>query len=127
MVIRGRRWKSCGQLGTMVAVLVVLLAGTAGIVEAQSSNGQITGLVTDATGAAIADATITATNAATGVTYTNTSNGSGVYFLPQLVPGPYTVSLTKEGFATTRRTDLTVHTGDRLSLDFTLKVASRRR
>lgn len=124
MVIRGRRWESCGRLGTLVAVLVALLAGTAGIADAQSSNGQITGLVTDSTGAAIADAKITATNAATGVTYTNTSNGSGVYFLPQLVPGPYNVSLTKEGFATTRRADLTVHTGDRLSLDFTLKVAS---
>jgi hypothetical protein len=111
-------------LSTIVAFLLVLLVGSVGIVLGQSSNGQITGLVTDSSGAAVADAKIIAINAATGVTYSNTTNGSGVYFLPQLVPGLYTVSLIKEGFATARRSALTVHIGDRLSLDFTLKVAS---
>ena len=60
---------------------------------AQSSNGQITGLVTDTTGAAVDGASVSATNKATGVAYTSTTNGSGVYVLPQLVPGPYKISL----------------------------------
>ena len=91
---------------------------------AQSSNGQITGLVTDTSGAAVEGANITATNNATGVTYTTTSNGSGVYVLPQLVPGPYKVSLNKEGFATVERPELTVRTGDHLSVDFNLRPAT---
>lgn len=91
---------------------------------AQSSNGQITGLVTDQTGAAVEGANITATNTATGVSYGTKSNGSGVYVLPQLVPGPYKVSLSREGFATVQRTEMSVRTGDHLALDFSLRPAS---
>ncbi len=93
-------------------------------VLAQSSNGQITGLVTDSSGAAVEGASISATNNATGVAYSSTTNRSGVYVLPQLVPGPYKVSLTKEGFATVERPELIVRTGDHLSVDFSLKLAT---
>ena len=88
-------------------VLLGFLAASSAVF-AQSSNGQITGLVTDQSGAAIQDANITATNTATGVTYSGTSNGAGVYVLPQLVPGPYKVTLTKDGFATVERSEVTV-------------------
>src|SRR5580658_8046248 len=112
---------------TRIAMQVVALCsvlGAGAFLYGQSSNGQITGLVTDSTGATVDGATITATNLATGVTYSNTSNGSGVYFLPQLVPGPYKVLLSKDGFASVSRPGITVHTGDRLSLDFALRPAS---
>ncbi len=104
-------------------VLLGFLAASSAVF-AQSSNGQITGLVTDQSGAAIQDANITATNTATGVTYSGTSNGAGVYVLPQLVPGPYKVTLTKDGFATVERSEVTVRTGDHLSVDFNLKPAT---
>jgi hypothetical protein len=93
-------------------------------VLAQSSNGQITGLATDSSGAAVEGATVSATSSATGVVYTTKTNGSGVYVLPQLIPGPYKVSLSKAGFATVEHNEVTVRTGDRLSLDFTLKPAT---
>lgn len=91
---------------------------------AQSSNGQITGLVTDSTGAAVQGANVSAFNIATGVAYTSTTNGSGVYVLPQLVPGPYKVTVGKEGFATLERPEVVVRTGDHLSLDAALKPAT---
>ncbi|HEX3820406.1 MAG TPA: carboxypeptidase-like regulatory domain-containing protein [Candidatus Sulfotelmatobacter sp.] len=106
----------------LLALLSFLCATQSG--WAQSSNGQLTGLVTDSTGAAVEGVRINATNIATGVAYTSTTNGSGVYVVPQLVPGPYKVSLVKEGFATVERNELTVRTGDHLSLDFTLKPAT---
>ncbi|HLV85880.1 MAG TPA: carboxypeptidase-like regulatory domain-containing protein [Candidatus Sulfotelmatobacter sp.] len=114
---------------SMSRVLTCLLALVCGLgvlqnAAAQSSNGQITGLVTDSTGAAVEGATVVATNTATGVEYTTRSNGSGVYVLPQLVPGPYKVSLSHQGFATVERPDVAVRTGDRLSLDFSLKPAT---
>src|ERR1035438_2145259 len=105
-----------------LALLGFLAASESGF--AQSSNGQITGLVTDSSGAAVEGARISAINNATGVAYKTTSNGSGVYVLPQLVPGPYKVSLTKGGFATVERPELIVRTGDHLSVDFTLRPAS---
>jgi hypothetical protein len=105
-----------------LALLGMLAASQSGI--AQSSNGQITGLVTDSSAAAVEGASISATNNATGVAYNTTSNGSGVYVLLQLVPGPYKVTLTKQGFATVERLALIVRTGDHLSLDFNLKPAT---
>lgn len=110
----------------VVTCLLALLCWYAAVQKAvaQSSNGQITGLVTDSTGAAVEGATVTATNNATGVEYTTKSNGAGVYVLPQLVPGPYKVSLSHEGFATVDRPEIVVRTGDHLSLDFSLKPAT---
>jgi len=105
-----------------LALLSFLAVSRSGF--AQSSNGQITGLVTDSSGAAVAGASITATNNATGVAYSSTTNGSGVYVLPQLVPGPYRVLLSQQGFATVERPELIVRTGDHLSVDFTLKPAT---
>jgi len=118
-----------GERTSALRILVCLLA-LAGFLAAtqnglaQSSNGQITGLVTDSTGAAIEGASVSATNTATGVTYSGRTNNAGVYVLPQLIPGPYKVSLSKGGFATIERTELTVRTGDHLSLDLTLKPAT---
>jgi hypothetical protein len=105
-----------------LALLGFLAVSQSGL--AQSSNGQITGLVTDSSGAAVEGASVSATNNATGVAYTTTTNGSGVYVLPQLVPGPYKVALTKVGFATVERPELIVRTGDHLSVDFNLKPAT---
>lgn len=107
---------------SFVGLLGFLLANQSAL--AQSSNGQVTGLVTDSSGAAVPDAEVTAVNSATGVSYRGTTNGSGVYVLSQLVPGPYKVSLSKGGFASVERPELTVRTGDHLSLDFTMKPAS---
>ena len=110
-----------------VLLCVVALAGflAAGqSVLAQSSNGQVTGLATDTSGAAVEGANVTATNTATGVAYTSTTNGSGVYVLPQLVPGPYKISMSRDGFATVEHPEVTVRTGDRLSLDFSLRPAA---
>src|SRR5437588_6542662 len=118
-----RRFASRFVMLLSFVALFGLLAANQGAM-AQSSNGQITGLVTDSSGAAVAGVEIDATNSATGVAYNTTSNGSGVYVLPQLVPGPYKVTLIKDGFATVQRPELIVRTGDHLSLDFTLKPAT---
>ncbi len=106
----------------VVALVGFLAAGQAAL--GQSSNGQITGLATDTSGAAVEGASVTATNTATGVAYASTTNGSGVYVLPQLVPGPYKISMSREGFATVEHPEVTVRTGDHLSLDFSLRPAT---
>lgn len=124
-MFQGATVNSILRITTLVSLCSVLVCGLlSGSGLAQSSNGQISGLVTDPTGAAVQAVAIIATNTATGVTYTGTTNGAGVYVLPQLVPGPYKISLTKQGFARVERPELTVRIGDHLSLDFSLKPAA---
>lgn len=60
--------------------------------------GSITGTVTDATGAVIAGAEVTAIQAGTGLTLKTTSGGEGTYVFPTLEPSVYNVSATHSGF-----------------------------
>lgn len=115
--VRGRM---AGGLVSGLLTLGMILAAV-GYSAAQSTNGQISGLVTDTTGAAVAGAEVDAVNSATGVSYSNSTNDAGVYVLPQLLPGSYTLNVSKSGFGTVKRSGLTVRTGDRLSMNFTLK------
>src|SRR5208283_85517 len=58
----------------------------------------ITGTVTDATGAAVANARITVMNEATNVPLSTVSSGTGTYMLRDLPPGSYTVTAEVPGF-----------------------------
>jgi hypothetical protein len=83
--------------------------------------GSITGTVTDPSGAAVAGATITATNVATNATRSTISNDAGVYSFPSLPPGLYNLRVEKDGFRTaTRPVELQVQQSVRV--DFPLSV-----
>ena len=86
----------------------------------QSSNAKISGVVADSSGAAVDSAEVSAVNAATGVPYTSTTNASGVYVLPQVLPGLYRITVSRSGFGTQVKSGLRLSTGDSLSQNFTL-------
>ena len=90
----------------------------------QSPNGNINGLVADPTNAAVADAEIVAVNDVTGVQYTTKTNSEGIYVLPNLPPGPYRVQVSKIGFKTLIKPDITLNVQDSLSINFTLLVGA---
>jgi Carboxypeptidase regulatory-like domain len=105
-----------------VVVVLGLTLLTAPCARAQqSTNAQITGLITDSSGAYVPDVEIKATNTATNVEYPTVSNEAGVYVLPQLVPGPYKITVSKQGFKTINQSGITLRIGDRLSQNFTLE------
>lgn len=83
------------------AVVLSLFAG-AGLlvtqVRAQAVYGSIYGTVTDKTGAAIPNAQITVTDEAKGTVFTTTSNATGDYSVPHLIPDVYDVKATAKGF-----------------------------
>jgi hypothetical protein len=81
---------------------VILLAALAASAFAQTSS-QMTGTVTDKSGAVVAGAVISVTNVSTGVQRTVNSNEAGVYTLPFLNPGEYSVTVQKEGFRPIKR------------------------
>lgn len=119
------RGPSFGRIGFIVALFIALSNGSF-YLSAQTTNGQISGLITDNSGAAVPGAKVVALNTATGVPYTTTSNDSGVFVLLQLIPGPYTLTTSKTGFADATRSGVTVRTGDRLALNFTISPGATR-
>jgi outer membrane receptor protein involved in Fe transport len=90
---------------------------------AQTETGQITGTVTDPTGAGIPNATVTATSVSTGVVRTVTTSGDGAYNITNLLPGDYTLSVSAMGFTRSERR-VTVTVGARVGQDVRLEVAA---
>ena len=83
---------------TLFLLAVVLVAPMT--LHAQDVSA-MTGVVTDSTGAALPGTTVTLTNSQTGVSYTQTSDGSGTYRFTNIPPGPgYSVGFVHAGFAT---------------------------
>src|ERR1700758_1517545 len=91
---------------------------------AQSPNGNINGLVSDPSSAAVAGAEIVAVNDVTGVQYTTKTNSEGIYVLPNLPPGPYRVQVSKLGFKTLIKPEVVLNVQDSLSINFTLLVGA---
>ena len=65
---------------------------------AQTITGSVTGTVTDASGAAMANVKVTATNTGTGIANTTQTNASGIYNFPFLQVGNYTIAAENQGF-----------------------------
>jgi len=93
-------------------------------VHAQTTNGLVTGTVTDPSGAVVFDAEINLTNEDTGLQRTTTANQSGTYVVPQLPPGTYTVSAKAQGFAVQSRRNVRLDVNQSVTLDFKLTTAS---
>ncbi len=89
----------------------------------QKTSGNIEGIITDANGAVVRGATVTATSTGTtsGYNQTTTTNGDGYYQFPQVPPGTYLVSTTQTGFSTTK-TDVTVTIDKAAVVNTQLKV-----
>ncbi len=66
--------------------------------QAQTVAGSISGLVTDSSGAAITDATVTVTDIDRSVVFKGTSNESGFYLVSPVPPGRYRIEAEKSGF-----------------------------
>jgi hypothetical protein len=91
---------------------------------AQSPDGNINGLVSDPSSAAVVGAEIVAVNDVTGGQYTTRTNTDGIYVLPNLPPGPYRVQVSKIGFKTLIKPDIVLNVQDSLSINFTLVVGA---
>jgi len=101
---------------------VVLVAVGVSRLSAQAVTANISGSVTDSSGAVIAGATVVVTNTATGVTTTLTSNDQGRYNAPDLVVGPYEVRASKSGFQTVVQSNINATVGSQLVINLSLPV-----
>src|SRR5207253_5344279 len=80
-----------GPVKALVGFLVCMLLTVS--VYGQTTNGSIQGTVTDSSGATLSRATVTARNLDTGLTNSTVTTDAGLYSLPNLPPGRYSVKV----------------------------------
>ncbi len=84
--------------------------------------GDLKGRIADASGAAIANATVELTDTQTGVRQRAISTSAGTYDFPNLVSSTYRLAVEGSGFKRTEQTGITVTTGQTVGLDVTLQA-----
>jgi hypothetical protein len=87
----------------MLALLVIALLIAPSLMAQSLVSGDLTGTVTDPSGAVVPNATVTLKNNATGATHNTTSTSSGAYRFSLLPPGNYTVSASAQGFSKAKK------------------------
>ena len=89
------------------------------------AEGELSGLVTDPTGAVVAGATVKLTNPATKEIRTTTTTAAGIYTFPALAVGSDSLGLSPKGFRSVRVQDIVVSVGGATTRDVKLKVGAR--
>ena len=102
-------------------ITLCLVMALGGIAMGQETTGNIRGTVKDANGAAVANATVTATNPQRS--WNTTTDDQGTYEFQQLPPGQYVVSVVASGFSETKREDIPVELGRTLQVNIDVNVA----
>src|SRR6185437_2052646 len=90
-----------------------------------ANQGSIQGTLTDPSGAVVPGASLTATNAATGIAFTTSSDANGLYTFLVVPAGTYTIVARKNGFAEVTQTGVVVTVGARLTLNISMPLASQ--
>ncbi|PYV98713.1 MAG: hypothetical protein DMG89_10350 [Acidobacteria bacterium] len=109
----------------VLLVLIVLFALSPRTGWAQSVYGTIAGTVTDASGASVADATITLINLGTSENHTMQSNATGNYTFVNVLPGRYRIEGEKSSFKKFVREPIIVEIESGLRVDIALQVGAQ--
>ena len=104
---------------------LVFALGLVSVVSAQTVSTEILGIVTDATGAVLPSATVTARRVATGDVRTTRSNETGNYIFPLLEIGDYEVTCSVTGFKTEVRRGITLQLQQKLRMDFQMQIGDQ--
>ena len=111
------------RCSVFVFLLAVLIAIPAAMWGQSLTSGDVTGTVTDPSGAAVPGAAVTLKNNDTGQTQTATSSNTGAYRFALLNPGSYTVSAAAQGFQAVKR-NVTVAIGQASTVNIAMNVAT---
>ena len=111
-------------MGVSICLFAMFLFAGMAIAQSQITTGTIQGTVVDANGAALPGASVVVKNVDTNFERSTTTDEDGRFIALQLPPGRYTITVTKNGFATlvAERADVTV--GQALNVPLSMKVSS---
>ena len=108
-------------LFAVCSVLALLLSSS---LVGQEIRATVSGTVKDPQGESISGARVEVRNVDTGVIYPATTNDAGLYVVPLLPPGNYTITVTHKGFASVQQPGIELRANDRRSADFTLNIGT---
>ena len=109
------RW---GNLFIGIAVLLLCLQGN----SQTAGTGSIQGSITDPIGAVIENASVIATNIATQVKHTATTDASGLYSFPNLAIGTYTLEASAQGFQHYRQSNIVLEVGSSIAVNVSMTI-----
>lgn len=121
--MRGRR----SSMWCLISCLTFVLAwffSAAAPARGQGVGAEISGAVTDTTGAALAGAKVTLTEQATGVTRAVTTGSDGRYDFPDLPNGTYSLRFEQSGFTTAQVQGVVLNIGTSITRDVQMKVGA---
>ncbi|QQS32157.1 MAG: carboxypeptidase regulatory-like domain-containing protein [Acidobacteriota bacterium] len=116
---------SAGFKGFLLLAAAVLFTAGHAAAQAQATAADLSGTVVDPSGAVVAGATITARNAATGISRTVTSDGQGNYQIIGLPPGEYEVSAEAASFSKVVISGVRLTVGQAANLTIPLKIGDQ--
>jgi hypothetical protein len=103
-------------------LLLILALGWLAPLRAQEAGGTLVGTVVDPSGGAVANASVTIKNVATGVARDLIANEDGYFTAPNLIPGTYEITVTAAGFATSTVQGVGLLAGERREVDVAMKI-----
>ena len=106
------------------AFLVFAILPAPAFAQGGSSRTSLSGTVTDKTGGAIPGAAVDVKNNATGVSTKTITNSTGLFSVPALDPGTYTVTVTLQGFKTAVVTDVVLVVGNPGNVAVSLEIGT---
>jgi len=108
---------------SLASAAVALIASFLGaLLSLQAQTAEITGRVTDATGAVVPGTNITVTSVGTGAERKVSANQDGYYAVPLLLPGAYVIQVDHSGFKPITRSGVVLEVDQRAEINFTLEV-----
>lgn len=119
--MKGRLFPPVAMLSLFCLAMLVTWQGS---LTAQEARGTIVGRVTDASGAAIPGATVTVTSKSMGTKQVITTNESGAYQAPYLIPGLYSITVESQGFNRFLQDNVEIRVNDRIDLPISMQVGA---
>src|SRR6476660_9015603 len=105
----------------VLALVLLSLGGTHRVAAQSTYTSQLTGIVSDSSGAVIPGAKVILTDVGTNIAANSVTNGSGIYLFTNVRPGTYTIRVEAPGLTPQERKDLTLAVSQSATLNFNLK------
>ncbi|HEY6403138.1 MAG TPA: carboxypeptidase-like regulatory domain-containing protein, partial [Blastocatellia bacterium] len=112
--------RSSLRRGVLIAPVVILVMSA--LIHAQDYRGKVQGVVTDASGAALAGVNVTLRNVGTGVEVTRQTNSEGRYIFDFVESGVYSVLVEATGFKKYEQRNVTVQNRGDVTVDAKLEI-----
>lgn len=108
--------------GSLALVLFILVAWPRPLRGQAVANAQIQGLITDASGAVVPNARVTARQTNTGFARTTVTGADGTYVLPNLRVGPYDLGVQADGFQAYVQTGIVLEVSNNVTINVVLRL-----